>query len=100
MIFAVPRARPIITGPGNPRLASLTGSHMSAVVHRGGTYRIAVRYSPYWRASHGCLSKGKDGMLRLATRRPQTVGLAFDVTPGRALGQLAGDAPECSLPKR
>ena len=100
MIFAVPHARPIITGPGNPRLASLTGSHMSAVVHRGGTYRIAVRYSPYWRASHGCLSEGKDGMLRLATRRPQIVGLAFDVTPGRALSQLAGDAPDCSLPKR
>jgi len=99
-IFAVPHARPIITGPAQPRLASLTGSGMTAVIHRGGTYRIAVRYSPYWRASHGCLSKGKDGMLRLATRRPQTIGLVFDVTPGRALGQLAGDAPECSLPKR
>ncbi len=99
-IFEVPNARPIITGPGRPRLASLPGSRMSAVLPRGGTYRIAVRYSPYWRASHGCLSKGKDGMLRLATRRPQTVGLVFDVTPGRALGQLAGDAPECSLPTK
>lgn len=99
-IFVVPHARPIITGPAQPRLASLTGSGMTAVVHRGGTYRIAVRYSPYWRASHGCLSKGKDGMLRLATRRPQTVGLVFQVNATRALGQLAGDAPECSLPKR
>ena len=45
-IFAVPHARPIITGPGHPRLSSLTGSRMSAVVHRGGTYRIAVRWQP------------------------------------------------------
>jgi hypothetical protein len=99
-IFAVPQARPIITGPAHPRLASLTGSHIQAVVHRSGTYRIAVRYSPYWRASHGCLSKGKDGMLRLATRRPQTVRLVFEVDARRALGQLAGDSPTCTLPRR
>jgi hypothetical protein len=99
-IFAVPDARPIITGPARPRLTSLTGSGMSAVLHRGGMYRIAVRYSPYWRASHGCLSQGTDGMLRLATRRARTVVLVFDVDAGRALSQLAGDSHECSLPKR
>ena len=59
-----------------------------------------MRYSPYWRTSHGCLSKGKDGMLRLATRRSRTVQLVFDVNAGRALSQLEGDAPVCSLPKR
>ena len=99
-IFEVPNARSIITGPAHPRLASLTGSRMAAVVHRAGTYRIAVRYSPYWRASHGCLSKGHDGMLRLATRTPQTVKLVFEVDATRALGQLAGNVPECSLPNR
>jgi hypothetical protein len=99
-VFAVPHARKIITGPAHPRLTSLTGARMQAVVHRGGTYRIAVRYSPYWRASHGCLSKGKDGYLRLATRTPQTVKLVFEVDASRALGQLAGDAPTCRLPNR
>jgi hypothetical protein len=99
-IFSVPHAWPIITGPAHPRLASLTGSRMSAVVHRAGKYRIAVRYSPYWRASNGCLSKGKDGMLRLATHKPQTVGLVFQVDATRALGQLAGETPECTFPKR
>jgi hypothetical protein len=99
-IFVVPSARKIITGPAYPRLSSLTGSHMQAVLHRAGMYRIAVRYSPYWRASHGCLSKGEDGYLRLATRTPQTVKLAFSVDASRALGALAGDAPNCTLPKR
>jgi hypothetical protein len=96
-IFAVPHARPIITGPAHPRLASLTGSHIRAIVHRRGTYRIAVRYSPYWRASHGCLSKGGDGMLRLATRRAETVKLVFEIDATRALRQLAGDSPTCTL---
>jgi hypothetical protein len=100
MIFEVPHAQPIITGPGKPRLASLTGAGMTAVLHRGGDYRIAVRYSPYWRASNGCLSKGKDGMLRLATRRARTVGLVFDVDAARAINQLEGDTPVCTLPKR
>jgi hypothetical protein len=99
-IFAVPHAQPIITGPAHPRLASLTGSRMSAVMHRAGTYRIAVRYSPYWRASNGCLSKGKDGMLRLITHRPQTVGLIFQVDAKRALGTLAGQTPDCTFPKK
>jgi hypothetical protein len=98
-IFAVPHARPIITGPDGPRLASLTGSAMSAVVLQRGWYRIAVRYSPYWHASHVCLSEGKDGMLRLVTRRAQTVNLTFDVDASRALDQLAGDVPTCSLRK-
>ncbi|MCW2977067.1 MAG: hypothetical protein JWM06_2348 [Actinomycetia bacterium] len=99
-IFSVPHAHPIISGPGRPRLASLTGSRMSAVVDQGGNYRIAVRYSPYWRASNGCLSKGKDGMLRLATHQPQTVGLVFQIDATRALGQLAGETPVCSFPKK
>ncbi|MDX6468074.1 MAG: hypothetical protein QOI27_3114, partial [Gaiellaceae bacterium] len=44
--------------------------------------------------------QGKDGMLRLATRRAETVGLVFEIDASRALGQLAGESPQCSLPKR
>ncbi len=66
-IFKVPHAHSIITGPGSPELTSLTQSRIGVVVHRGGTYRIAVRWSPYWHASLGCLSQGKDKMIRLTT---------------------------------
>src|SRR5205085_6661226 len=47
-IYKVPHARPMITGPGHPRLTSLTQSEIDAVLPRGGTYRVAVRWSPYW----------------------------------------------------
>jgi len=97
-IFAVPHPRAIVTGPGRPVVTSLTASHVKLAVHRGGTYRIAVRWSPYWRASDGCLSKGKDGMIRLRTRGPQTVALMFQVDAAHALDQLAGDRPACRLP--
>jgi hypothetical protein len=97
-IYAVPDPQPIITGPGSPTLTSLTGSHIGIVVHGGGTYRVAVRWSPYWRASLGCLRKGRDGMVRLTTRHAHFVRLTFRVDATRALEELAGQQPTCKLP--
>jgi len=97
-IYAVPQARPIVTGPASPVLVSLGESRLVVSVARGGTYRIAVRWSPYWRASAGCLSRGADGMLRLRTRAARVVGVVFQVNADRALETLAGTRPECTLP--
>jgi hypothetical protein len=96
-IYAVPRPRSMITGPGSPRLAAFGESRISAVVPRAGAYRIAVRWSPYWHASSGCLTEGKDGMLRLTTRRAHAVRLRFHVNATRALEELAGQQPDCRL---
>ncbi len=97
-IYKVPHAHSIITGPGSPVLTSLTQSQIGAVVHRGGTYRIAVRWSPYWHASLGCLSQGKDKMIRLTTLRARSVQLTFQVSAGRALDEIVGQQPSCTLP--
>ena len=96
-IYAVPDPQPILTGPGFPTLTSLTESHIGVVVHGGGTYRIAVRWSPYWHASLGCLRKGRDGMVRLTTRHAHFVRLTFRVDATRALEELAGQQPTCRL---
>jgi hypothetical protein len=96
-VYAVPHPQAIVTGPGHPVITSLTGSHVQVVVHRGGSYRIAVRWSPYWRASHGCLSQGKDGLLRLRTRIARTVLLTFRIDVVHAFDQLAGERPACRL---
>src|SRR5581483_5145608 len=97
-VYEVPNARPMITGPGRPSLTALTASGINAVLPRGGTYRVAVRWSPYWHATLGCLSKGADGMLRVTTRHPHFVRLTFAVSAKRAFEQLAGDKPRCKLP--
>jgi hypothetical protein len=57
-----------------------------------------VRWSPYWHASLGCLSKGKDGMIRLTTRHARFVRLTFQVSAARAIEELAGQQPSCRLP--
>jgi hypothetical protein len=96
-IYAVPRPRPIVTGPGAPSLRALTQSRIAVAVHRGGGYRIAVRWTPYWHASDGCLGRGGDGMLRLRTRRAELVKIVFLVDASRAFEQLAGESPRCTL---
>ena len=96
-VYGVPHPRPIVTGPGSPRLLGLSAARLRVHVTRGGTYRIAVRWSPYWQASDGCISRGKDGMLRLRTRAARTVGIRFGVDADRALEALTGTRPECTL---
>ena len=93
-IYAVPHARSIITGPGiaDAHVADAVADRRR-VVRRGGTYRIAVRWSPYWHASLGCLAKGKDEMIRLTTRRAHFVRLTFRVNAARALDEIVGQQP-------
>jgi hypothetical protein len=97
-IYRVPGFVPIVTGPGKPRVLKMTQERIVVGVGSGGTYRIAVRYSPYWRTSDGCLSQGKDGMLRLTTLHARVARIGFIVSADSALDQLAGQSPSCTLP--
>jgi hypothetical protein len=94
-IYAVPRPQPIVTGPGRPAVLALGESRLLIRVSRGGSYRVAVRWSPYWRASTGCLARGRGGMLSLRTPTAATVRLAFDVNASRLLHAFSGAAPTC-----
>jgi hypothetical protein len=94
-IYAVPNPRPVVTGPGRPRLLALHHSRLIVRVTRSGSYRIAVRWSPYWRASSGCLGRTGDGMLRLRAAAATTVSISFDVDARGLLRALEGSAPSC-----
>ena len=95
-IYRVPHARPIVTGPGAASIVRMTDAKLTVLLARGGTYRVAVRWSPYWRASTGCLSQGKDGMLRLTAARPARVRLHFVVSADSALDTLTGARQTCA----
>jgi hypothetical protein len=90
-VFSVPHPQPIAPG-----LVALKESRMRIAVQRAGTMRIAVRYSPYWHASDGCLSEGSDGMLRLTNRAPRLVTIVFDVSASRVLDALEGEQRRCN----
>jgi hypothetical protein len=95
-IFELPRAQPIVTGPGRARVLSLTQSGALLDVARAGTYRVAIRYTPYWRVSAGCVREARGGMTSLTVPRAGRVTLVFDWTPDRALDVVAGaGASDC-----
>jgi hypothetical protein len=94
-IYTVPRPRPIVTGPGRPTVLALRESVLLVRVNNRGTYVLAVRWSPYWHASRGCLARTRGGMLRLRTRTAATVRIAFDVDASSLLDAFAGTAPPC-----
>ena len=95
-VYRVPGSQSIVTGPGSPKISRLEPAGLSLQLDRPGSYRVAVRWSPYWRASDGCLEQGPDGMIRLTTFRPGPVDLAFGINPAAALHALTGaSAPAC-----
>jgi hypothetical protein len=94
VIFEVPSPHRIVTGPGPGRVVALRESGLTLRLERPGRYRVAVRYTPYWHASLGCVSAGKDRMVRLTVHRPSYVKLTFDVDAGRALSEFAGASPK------
>jgi len=94
-VFELDGARRIVTGPGKASVVRLTQSHAVLRLGRPGTYRVAIRYSPYWKSSTGCVWNGSDGMMRLVTPRAGTITLGFDVDAQRALTTLAGRKPDC-----
>lgn len=96
-IFAVPRPRPIVTGPAPAEVLDVGQAHMLLRLERPGSYRIAVRYSPYWRSTAGCFSRGGDEMLRFQAHRSGLMRLEFRVGAKRALAAVVGAGqPKCS----
>jgi hypothetical protein len=92
VVYEVPNATPILTGPPGARVMSLTESRIVVAARRAGSYRLAVRWSRYWQPSAGCATRNRDGMIRLEIAHPGRVSLKFAPSPRRALAALAGRA--------
>jgi hypothetical protein len=96
-VFEVPSPLRLITGPAAARVVELTQTRVTVYVAAAGTYRLAIRYSPYWSASSGCLDPGADRMIRLRVPAAGDVELRFHVNARRALFAFAGEKPQtCS----
>jgi hypothetical protein len=98
-IFELPRARPILNGPGpasltrfgHDRIAGRTGLH--------GVYALSVRYMPYWKVRRGavCLERAANGMTRMVVSRPGEFVLAAGGGPAALVSNaFAGRRGSCS----
>jgi hypothetical protein len=96
-IFAVPDPRPLVTGPYPAAVERLGATSIRLRFGGPGTYRVAVRYSPYWHASAGCVARGPDDMLRVSAAARGSMKLSFKVGAARVLQTLVGvDADQCT----
>jgi hypothetical protein len=96
-IFAVPHPRPMVTGSAPGRVLSLGQAGAVIDLPRAGSYRVAIRYTPYWRASAGCIRRTRDGMTRLTVPHAGVVRLSFRWSLHRALHVLDGSlSSNCS----
>ena len=98
-IYSVPRPRPMLTGSAPAEVIALAQTYIRIRVDAPGRYRLAVRYSPYWKVTGACVFRGTDGMIRLVAPRRGFLLLEFKVNTSRALATMVGRGPdECLAP--
>ena len=78
-IYEYPSAVRILTGAGRARIISLGHERIDGWVAKRGTYRLLVRYTPFWKLRRGavCLRRASDGMTLLEARRAGRFSLAI-----------------------
>jgi hypothetical protein len=64
-IFAVPEPTGLITGASQATITRLGHQEVTGTVAAPGTYRLGLRWSPYWEVVHGAVTLGEheDGSL-------------------------------------
>jgi hypothetical protein len=95
-IYELPKPTPLVTGPEPATVMWLWPQGLVAAVQKPGTYRVRIRWSPYWQVSNGCASETSDGLTQVTTTEPGMFELRFGVTVTRGLETLAGTIPSCS----
>jgi hypothetical protein len=95
-VYELPNATPLITGPGGATVMWLWPQRLVTSVDAPGTYRVRIRWSPYWHSSTGCVSRTADGLTKITTHETGLIELRFGVSVRRGLQTLAGTIPGCS----
>jgi hypothetical protein len=94
-IYELPDAQPILTGPGAARIEALGHERVAGSLTAAGSYRLAVRYTRYWRVALGrvCLEEAADGMTTLRASGAGPFALELDERPVALVRAAAGNGP-------
>ena len=97
-VFEVPRAVPIATPADGISVLALTSTNITLDVKEPGTYRLRLRYTPYWQVERGtaCAEPRDPFGTDLRVDRPGVVRLGFDVRLGTFVGAVFGSQGGCA----
>jgi hypothetical protein len=86
-IYELPRATPVLSGPGRARLTEFGHARIAGWTAKPGDYRLRVRYMPYWRLGAGrvCVAAAADGSTVLRVARPGRFALVSEERPGEVI---------------
>jgi hypothetical protein len=90
-LFAVLDATPLVQAPAV--LTSVSSDSLTLSAPHAGTYRVLVRFTPYWAlaSGSGCVARATDGWTEVQARRAGS----FHVVIGFSLARVFSDAPRC-----
>jgi hypothetical protein len=100
-VFEYPDARPIATPAEHITVLELTADAVTLSVRRAGTYRLRVRYTPYWHTdgAPACAAPMAPWGTELRVEQPGLVKLSFDVRLGTFVGAVLGSQGGCATPE-
>lgn len=99
-VFELPHPTPIATPADGISILSLTSDAVTVRVRRPGTYRLRLRYTPYWSVEKGyaCATPREPWGTDLRVTSPGIVKLTFDVRLGTFVGAVLGSDGGCASP--
>jgi hypothetical protein len=95
-IWEVENATPLVKGPAHVHMGAFTHDRIAMRFTEPGTYRLAVRFMPYWDVKRGavCVTKAADGMTLLDVARPGRALLAAADGPSALVRSPLSDADD------
>jgi hypothetical protein len=98
LIYELPHATPLLTGPGYPVVTAFGHTVTSGRVFTPGRYFLREHYNPYWRLTGaGCVARGPDQMTTIYLSQPGPFKLTVPRSPERLVGQIIdGKHSNCS----
>jgi hypothetical protein len=99
-IYELPDATPIVTPKRHAQVLRLTSEEVVMRVSRPGTYRVRVRYTPYWTITGGgptaCAGPLRPWGTQIRVSRAGVVRLSFDPALRTMVRSVLGDDGGCA----
>jgi hypothetical protein len=94
-VYELPGATPILSGPDTASLTRFDHDAVEGTVAAPGSYRLAVRFTPYWEVAAGavCLTAAADGMTLVRASEAGSFVLRMDEDPLELARRLADREP-------